>query len=264
MDDDEATARLVSTWLSRAGWRVRRARDAAEAHELVHGVHVVLLDFGLPDEDGLGILRGWRREGIDVPVVAMTGATSESVVEEMLRAGCHDVIAKDQMTRDALMRALEATREPPPFPVQPPPPRGAAPDDEGILARRTGRALLVDDVNAIRRLYASQLRAAGWEVEEAGSAESGLRAALEGEYDILLLDYLLPDVDGIGLLHELRRRDVRTPAIILSAHGGERLAREAFDEGANEVVSKEGLTGAMLLAAIERALGPSADVRRVR
>jgi CheY-like chemotaxis protein len=68
-----------------------------------------------------------------------------------------------------------------------------------------GRLLLVDDEDDIRRIAALTLeRLGGWEVEPAGSAADALAAAERGGFDAVLLDVMMPDVDGPALLERLR------------------------------------------------------------
>jgi CheY-like chemotaxis protein len=67
------------------------------------------------------------------------------------------------------------------------------------------RLLLVDDEDDIRRIAALTLeRLGGWEVEPAGSAADALAAAERGGFDAVLLDVMMPDVDGPALLERLR------------------------------------------------------------
>jgi CheY-like chemotaxis protein len=68
-----------------------------------------------------------------------------------------------------------------------------------------GRLLLVDDEDDIRRIAALTLeRLGGWEVTPAGGADDALAAAHGGGFDAVLLDVMMPDVDGPALLERLR------------------------------------------------------------
>ena len=68
-----------------------------------------------------------------------------------------------------------------------------------------GRVLIVDDDEDIRRIARLSLeRIGGWEVVEAGTAAEALGAAAEAAFDAVLLDVMMPDVDGPALLERLR------------------------------------------------------------
>jgi two-component system OmpR family response regulator len=79
------------------------------------------------------------------------------------------------------------------------------------------RALLVEDDQTIADFVARGLREAGFAVDHAIDGDSGLHLASSGDYDAAIVDVMLPRLDGLSLIKELRRRGVRTPVLILSA-----------------------------------------------
>ena len=76
--------------------------------------------------------------------------------------------------------------------------------------------LVVDDEPNIRDLLASSLRFAGFEVSTAADGNGALRGA-EAEPDLIVLDVMLPDMDGFTVARRLRERDVTTPILFLTA-----------------------------------------------
>ena len=79
------------------------------------------------------------------------------------------------------------------------------------------RALIVEDDQTIADFVARGLREAGFVVDHAGEGQLGLEMARGGEYDVAIVDLMLPGLDGNSLIHSLRRDGVRTPVLILSA-----------------------------------------------
>ena len=79
------------------------------------------------------------------------------------------------------------------------------------------RALLVEDDSTIAEFVTRGLREAGFAVDHASDGEQGLTAALGQQYDVAIVDVMLPRRDGLSLIDELRRRGVVTPVLILSA-----------------------------------------------
>jgi len=79
------------------------------------------------------------------------------------------------------------------------------------------RVLLVEDDETIAEFVARGLREAGFAVDSAADGEAGLDAALSQQYDVAVLDVMLPKRDGLSLIDELRRRGIATPVLILSA-----------------------------------------------
>jgi two-component system OmpR family response regulator len=100
------------------------------------------------------------------------------------------------------------------------------------------RVLLVEDqpllADAVRRGLVAEHVAV--DVEPDGT--SGLRAASQGHYDVVLLDIMLPGLSGYRVLEELRRRGVWTPVLMLTAKDGEYDEADAFELGADDYLTK--------------------------
>ncbi|MBT8366928.1 MAG: response regulator transcription factor, partial [Deltaproteobacteria bacterium] len=79
------------------------------------------------------------------------------------------------------------------------------------------RLLLVEDDAKIAQFIANGLREAGFAVDHAANGEDGLHLALTEPYDIAVVDLMLPKVDGLTLIEEVRRNNINTPVLILSA-----------------------------------------------
>ena len=82
------------------------------------------------------------------------------------------------------------------------------------------RILVVDDEPSILELVAYNLRRAGFEVLTADNGEDGLRIAREEEIDLVILDVMLPGIDGFEVLRALRRHS-ELPVLLLTARGEE-------------------------------------------
>ena len=101
-DDDRVVDALVPA-LQRMHLHVRRAATAAEALQHVDGVDLVLLDMGLPDQDGLALCRQVRQR-LDVPIIAVTARRDEAAVVSALRAGVDDYVTKPYRLAELLAR----------------------------------------------------------------------------------------------------------------------------------------------------------------
>jgi two-component system KDP operon response regulator KdpE len=99
------------------------------------------------------------------------------------------------------------------------------------------RVLVVDDEQQILRALRTSLRAAGYEVDTADTAESALAAAALRPPEAVILDLVLPDGTGIDVARELRTW-TSAPVIVLSAVGEEREKVAALDAGADDYVTK--------------------------
>lgn len=79
------------------------------------------------------------------------------------------------------------------------------------------RALLIEDDLTIAEFVARGLREAGFGVENAADGQSGLQLALAGGFDVAVVDLMLPQLDGLSVIREMRARGIATPVLILSA-----------------------------------------------
>jgi heavy metal response regulator len=82
---------------------------------------------------------------------------------------------------------------------------------------RAMRALLVEDDHTIAEFVARGLREAGFTVDRAADGADGLHLATTATYDVAIVDVMLPKLDGLSLIKELRGRQIATPVLILSA-----------------------------------------------
>jgi two-component system KDP operon response regulator KdpE len=112
--------------------------------------------------------------------------------------------------------------------------------------------LVVDDEAQIRRTLRLVLRANGFGVAEADTGQAALEALASRPFDLLILDLVLPDIDGVEVCQSLRRWS-RLPVIVLSAYGEEEMKIRALRAGADDFVSKP-FSAAELLARIGSAL----------
>ena len=99
------------------------------------------------------------------------------------------------------------------------------------------KVLVVDDEPQIRRALRVVLRANGYAVTEVATGEDALDAAASQPFDVMILDLMLPDVEGVEVCRRLREWS-RLPVIVLSAHDEEQIKVRALDEGADDYVSK--------------------------
>lgn len=123
---------------------------------------------------------------------------------------------------------------------------------------KTRRILTIEDDPAIRRGIVDSLSFAGFEVLQAGNGNDGLELAVTAEFDLLLLDLVLPGRTGIEVLKELRAVRPAVPVIILSARGEENDRVAGLRWGADDYVVKP-FSVRELLARVDAVLRRSAE-----
>jgi DNA-binding response OmpR family regulator len=131
----------------------------------------------------------------------------------------------------------------------------------------TTRVTVIEDEAPIRRGVVDALRASGYEVAEAADGARGLEEAARPGVDLVLLDLLLPRLDGLEVLRELRKTRPTLPVIILTARGSEDDRVRGLKMGADDYVVKP-FSARELLARVEavlrRSLGRPAEVPQAR
>ncbi|WP_404452887.1 response regulator transcription factor [Virgibacillus necropolis] len=99
------------------------------------------------------------------------------------------------------------------------------------------KVLVVDDEDRIRHLIKMYLEREDFIVEEADNGSDALELALENEYDVILLDIMMPGMDGIEVCQELRK-EKQTPVIMLTAKGEEANRVQGFEVGTDDYIVK--------------------------
>jgi two-component system, OmpR family, alkaline phosphatase synthesis response regulator PhoP len=115
------------------------------------------------------------------------------------------------------------------------------------------RVLLVEDEPGLVLTLTDRLACEGYDVESSADGESGLERAAAGGFDLILLDVMLPRLNGLDVLRELRRRGIDTPVIVLTARGQVVDKVVGLKLGADDYVTKPFDTHE-LLARIEATL----------
>lgn len=115
--------------------------------------------------------------------------------------------------------------------------------------------LIVDDETTLAKNIATFLVRNGYRACCVETAEEGLAKLSALRPAVVLQDFNLPGMDGLEMLAEIRRRDRRIKVILMTAHGGEKLAIDAMKAGAHDYLTKP-LVLAKLKVMLEKALEP--------
>lgn len=197
IDDDPNVRDILQRHLTREGFRVATAPGAEEGIRLARelGPTVITLDVMMPEVDGWMTLGRLKSDPAlaDIPVVMLT------MVSEAARGyalGATDYLTKP-IERQALTKVLSRYRcANPPCPV-----------------------LVVEDEDDIRTLLARSLKKEGWSVSTAENGVKALEAVAKNRPELILLDLMMPEMDGFQFLVELRGNPLwrGIPVVVLTA-----------------------------------------------
>lgn len=119
------------------------------------------------------------------------------------------------------------------------------------------KILLVDDDQFIREMYEEVLKNAGYEVETAIDGKMGYEKILAGGYDLILLDVMLPYMDGLGILTELQEhkpKKANGPILLLTNLTSDPAIKEATKKGVVACLNKAEMNPGEFITKIKEAL----------
>jgi signal transduction histidine kinase/CheY-like chemotaxis protein len=203
IDDDPTARELISRYLVPLGFQIAMASDGAEGLRLARQLHpvAITLDVLLPTMDGWTVLSRLKADAelADIPVIMAT------IVDNPQRGFA--LGASDYLVKPLVAERLSATI------TKYRPAASATPD------LRSRQILIVEDDIPTRELLRRLLEKDGWAVVEAADGRAGLAQALAQPPALILLDLMLPELDGFGFLNALRQtaegREI--PVILLTA-----------------------------------------------
>jgi len=206
---------------------------------------LLLLDYPLPDRDGLDVVKKMAEQAIRIPTVLITGQGNEMLVVQAQRLGVKEYIKKREGYLATLPERLRAAH------------KEAKSKVDGERRSSPRRILVVEDsrfdldwIESAFDRYARHLN-----IATAHSVEEALHCLAAGPViDVILADYLLPDMNAFELIRELSRQDFEIPVIVMTGQGDEEVAARALREGAFDYIVKRDGYIDQLPHAIERAI----------
>jgi CheY-like chemotaxis protein len=234
--DDEANAReLIKRFLTHAGYQVSLAASGEEGLRLAHALRpdAITLDVVMPQMDGWAVLSRLKTDPDlkHTPVVMVTvmGDTSLGIA-----LGATEYVTKP-IDRDTLVAVLAK------------------------YARRshTQTALIVEDDPTSRQVLRRMLEKEHWAVDEAEDGRVGLRRVADNRPDLIVLDLLLPTMDGFEFVAELRQHPEwrAIPVVVVTSKDLDTADRERLNSHVQRVFQKGGYSLDQLLAEISSLVG---------
>jgi CheY-like chemotaxis protein len=228
VEDDPASAELLARQIERAGFRTEITRSGAEALTIakLRKPVAISLDIMLPDMDGWEILKRLKSDEVTSPIPAIVVSVVDNP-ELGTALGALDYFVKPLDPKE-LVRRLSTIN----------------------LKRLAGGGrtcvLVVDDEPANRDWLKRVLEPAGFEVTLASTAQEGIEAAKAGKPDIVMLDLLMPEVDGFAVVDALSD-DQNTKAIPIVVLTAKHLTNSDIEQLSGRVskVLRRGSTGAI-------------------
>jgi signal transduction histidine kinase/CheY-like chemotaxis protein len=230
VDDDPAVVDLLSRNLAKEGYRVRSTSNGRDAVELARALQprLITLDVMMPSMDGWSVLAALKADlaTMRIPVVMVSMVDDKQMGFSL---GAADYLTKP-VDRERLSAVLAQH----------------APQAEHKVA------LVVDDLPANRDLLRRALEGLGWTVGEAEDGRAGLAAIEKRRPELILLDLMMPVMDGFEFLRELRSRPEgrAIPVVVVTAKELTSEERDLLRACVENVVQKGRISDDDLLAEI--------------
>ena len=248
--DDSLTVRmdLVETFEA-AGFRCLPCETIGEARGALaeNPVDLAVLDVLLPDGDGVDLLREIRGTTCSAGLPVIMLSTEAEVRDRIrgLKTGADEYVGKPYDSFYVVSRARELLRDP-----------GRDPGNKATI-------LVIDDSLTFREELRAAIESAGYAVVVTGSGEEGLRLAADNRPTAVVVDGVLPGIDGATVIRRIRLDEALrgTPCILLTGSEEQSAELRAFDAGADAFVRKGEDVGIILarLAAVLRG-APSSGI----
>jgi signal transduction histidine kinase/CheY-like chemotaxis protein len=234
IDDDPDACEIIEHNLTKDGFKVVTALSGEQGLRLAHDIHpaAITLDVMMPDMDGWSILRALKADPVlhNIPVIMLTMIDDRSRGYSL---GAVDYLTKP-VDRDQLHKAMSRYYS----------------DGE------TCSVLLVDDDAETRHMMARTLENAGWTVSEAGNGQEALDIMPDLQPRLILLDLMMPVMDGFGFLAIMRARPEwrHIPVIVITAKDLTGEDRDRLTGMVEEVLEKNAYTREQLLERVREAV----------
>jgi len=230
IDDDPTARELITAHLLEQGFAVETASSGIDGLKRARELHpvAITLDIMMPDIDGWTVLAALKGDPAlaDIPVIMVT------IVDEARRGialGAAGYLTKP-LDRERLLGIMAAYR----------------------VAERPSIVLVVEDDEAQRQLVCGILGTQGWEVREAANGRLALDALANGLPDIILLDLMMPEMDGFQLVAALQANPAwrNIPVVVVTALDLSAEDRRRLNRGVEHILSKDASTPSELMARV--------------
>jgi len=262
IEDERSLVDLLVAKLSKEGYQVSFEYDGLAGYEKMKELKpdLILLDIVMPKLDGYGVLEKMKEEGVNIPVIIISNSGQPVEIEKTKILGAVDHLIKtDFSPADVLVKVqrylsggVTAVNEETLKEILKPVEIG-----EGVKKNNV-KVLLVEDDPFLGDICSKKMAKEGYTVHRAIDGIQAIEGAKMIKPDIILLDIILPAVDGFQILSEIRNMKnevAKTPIIMLSNLGQESDIEKAKELGANDYLVKAHFTTEEIVRKVESVLG---------
>ncbi|HUD09030.1 MAG TPA: response regulator [Candidatus Saccharimonadales bacterium] len=255
VEDDPMLGEIYVKKFTEAGFEMKLVTSgkAVESEVANYQPEIVLLDIVLPDMDGYEILEALSKNNLtrSVPTYVFSNLSAKEDIERATSLGAKGFITKSSFTPSQLVEEVKkilgsqgAETAAAPAPAETPTSSGAEKVISNQQESNGNKILIIEDEDIFIEMFGDKLKQEGFEVVSAKNGKWGLKEAENGGFSCILLDMMMPAMNGYEAVQELRANEKtkETPIIILSNSALDSEVQQALALGANEYYIKTQVT----------------------
>lgn len=259
IEDEEALASVLSSKFTRSGFEVMVGINGEDGLNKIEGwkPDLILLDIVMPKINGYEVLESLQKQGNIIPIIIISNSGQDVELEKTKKLGAVDYIVKAQINPEEVLEKVNkilniTTGDSVKNQVKDEETAGEGPNDGAKI-------LLAEDDPFLGDICYKKLRKEGFNVVLAVDGAEAVKKVSEFKPQIVLLDIIMPSLDGFGVLKEIRSHQDKAirevPVIMLTNLGQDEDIKKALDLGANDYLVKAHFTTEEIVEKVKSKLG---------
>ncbi|MBG0791014.1 MAG: response regulator [Desulfovibrionaceae bacterium] len=224
VDDSNAALYALERILAPVGAKIHVAHDAAEGQRIVENtpLDLIITDVDMPGRSGLEFCDWIKRNPgtADTPVIILSSRETDRDIDRGFEVGADAYVPKSAAGSDMVPRIEQVL--------------------DRVALARDRLILLIDDSKAVRSIMGDGLRRAGFKVEAAQNGEEALEVLDSVVPDLILMDLIMPGINGLELCREIQSREAlaSVPIVVMSRVSDKVVMRRMIQDGISAYVTK--------------------------
>jgi DNA-binding response OmpR family regulator len=261
IEDEASLVDLLVAKLRKENYEVESCGDGESGYAKVKewAPDLILLDIVMPKMDGYEVLEKLNSDGNKTPVIIISNSGQPVEIEKTKRLGAVDHLIKTEFNPVDVIAKIKNFFDHKDQPKVAASEEYLQPKEGDGVQKLNIKVLLVEDDAFLREICSKKLVKEGFTVYEALDGEQALNSVGKVIPDIILLDIILPAIDGFQILHQIRenpnKKVATAPVIMLSNLGQDDDIKKAMEMGANDYLVKAHFTTEEIVEKIKKTLG---------
>lgn len=234
IEDEEILLEVLIFKVKEENFDVLSAKDGEDGWKKIKKLRpdLIVLDMMLPKMDGYEILEKMKEEKINIPVVIISNSGQPVDIDRALKLGACDYLIKAEFEPEEVIEKIHRNL--------------IIKQDNNLNKSKSKSILVIEDDKFLRDLCVKKFSQMGFQVDFSCDGEEGLRKVIDNKPDLVLLDIIIPGIEGFEVLKRVRAhkdKDIaKVPIVVLSNLGQEADMEKAKDLGADDYLVKANFT----------------------